>query len=332
MSNLDKVKKTTLYVFSVIGVLAVVVALFGVGSVSLTGGKTTSQSFGGISLPMVAPMADYEMARNSVSSYDESGEGYAEFDSASMNSAKTVSDIETADKKIIKNGSLGILVNKTEDTIQKITDLTNSMSGFVEDSQVYKSTQDTKSGYITVRVPAVSFEETIRQIKTFAEVVEREQITAQDVTADFVDMEARLKSLKAQETQFLSILKKAGTVKDILSVQKELGIVRSSIERLQGQIQVLSRQIEMSTITVNITSKSDVTILGIYWKPISVLKQSLHNLVVGMTEYIDYMIDFVFNLPVLILWLATYIFFGVMGWKVLRWVWMKYVKVSVAKK
>lgn len=139
-------------------------------------------------------------------------------------------------------------------------------------------------------------------------------------------MEARLKNMKAEEAQYLIILKKALTIKDILSVQNELGDVRENIERLQGQIQYLGRQTEMSTIVVNITSKADVTIFGIYWKPISVLKQAFHNLVVGLTEYIDSMIGFLLTLPVLILWFLTYAFFGVIVWKIINWIWLRFIK------
>lgn len=317
MTSFEKNKMRVLSVLAALGVLALSFSIFWNSSSFLgsLGSGVSSQSFNMSARDAGSPLSAapmYESAPNE------------NFTTESISDTKTVTKV--VDKKIIKNGSLNILVNKTEDTIQKITELATRMEGFVEGSEVYKSTEDTKSGYVTVRVPVIKFEDAVREIKTFAEIVEREQVSAQDVTEDYVDMEARLKNLKAEEAQYLIILKKAITIKDILSVQNELGNVRENIERLQGQIQFLGRQTEMSTIIVNITSKADVTIFGIYWKPISVLKQAFHNLVVGLTEYIDSMISFLLSLPVLVLWFLTYAFFGFIGWKIINWIWTRFIK------
>lgn len=222
-------------------------------------------------------------------------------------------------RKIVKNGLLSILVNKIEDSISSIRLLANNLGGFVNSSQVYESSGGIKSGNIVIRVPADKFEDAMAAVKKSAVKVEREDINAQDVTEQFVDLEARLRNFKAQETQYLEIMKKASTVDDILQVEQRLGDVRGQIEQIQGQLQFLSRQVDMSTITVSVMSEADVEVFGIRWRPLFIVKQSFHNMLSGLTSYIDSMIVFIFFLPRLTLWIATILFFAYLAWRLFKW-------------
>jgi hypothetical protein len=80
-------------------------------------------------------------------------------------------------------------------------------------------------------------------------------------------MQARLKTLKATEEQYLEILKKAVKIDDILNVSQYLSNVRTQIEQLQGEMNYLSRQVDMSIITVYLTSEPDVNPAGVIWNP-----------------------------------------------------------------
>lgn len=224
-------------------------------------------------------------------------------------------------RKIIKNGSLSLLVKKAEDASQNIQLLAINFGGFVSDMQIYDaaSGSDIKSGYITIRVPADRFDETMASIKKLAVKVEKESANANDVTEQFVDLEARLKNMEAQEVQYLEIMKKAYKVEEILNVQQYLGGIRGQIEQIKGQIQFLSRQIDMSTISISLTSEAEVKIFGIYWRPLTIIKQSFHTMLEGFAGYADSMIAFLFFLPRLILWLITIAFFAFIAWKIFRW-------------
>ncbi len=227
-------------------------------------------------------------------------------------------------RKIIKDGLLSLLVKKVEDSIQNIQALAKTMGGFVGSLQVYEASDGTKSGNITIRVPADRFEEALAAVKNFAVKVERENVTAQDVTETFIDLEARLKNLEAQEIQYLEILKRAFSIEDILNVQQRLGDVRGQIEQIQGQIQFLSRQVDMSTITVSMISEADIQVLGIRWRPLFVVKQSFYNMMSGLAGYVDSMIAFIFFLPRLILWLATIFFLIYICWRIIKWLRQKF--------
>lgn len=225
---------------------------------------------------------------------------------------------ELTQRKIIKNGSLSLLVDGVEESAAKIGQLAEDLGGFVSYSYLYEVSADTKGGTITIRVPADKFKEAFAKARELAQKVEKETVDAQDVTEQFVDLEARLKNLRAVESQYLEIMEKADTVEDILKVTQRLDATRRDIEVLEGQLKYLSEQAEMSTLTVYLTSLAEVEIFGIYWKPLFVVKQSFHNTLLGLKNYADSMIKLFFALPTIGLWLITIGFFVWAGYKLIR--------------
>lgn len=223
-------------------------------------------------------------------------------------------------RKVVKNGSLSLIVKSAEDAATKIQSVAERMGGFVGDSNIYEVSSGIKSGSVTIRVPAQKFEEAMAEVKKLAVKVERETVNARDVTEQYVDLEARLKNFRAEEEQYLGILKRASDINDILQVTQRLHSVRSQIEQIQGQLQYLSRQIDMSSITVSLTSEADIEVFGIRWRPLFVAKQALRSMFSGITGYMDIMIRLVIFIPVLLLWLAT-IGVGVwIVWRIIRWI------------
>ncbi len=105
---------------------------------------------------------------------------------------------------------------------------------------------------MTVRVPAAKFNESLDEIRKASSRVIVETVKGQDVTEEFVDIEARLKTKKALEAQFLEIMKQGKTVADALSVQRELADVRGEIEQIEGRKRFLENQTSLSTIKVRL--------------------------------------------------------------------------------
>ena len=91
--------------------------------------------------------------------------------------------------------------------------------------------QDATNATLTIRVPAARFAEVEAEIRKLGLRVEGEQMEAEDVTRQYVDQQARLRNLHAQEAQYLAILKQARSVKDILDVSEKLNGVRGEIEQ-----------------------------------------------------------------------------------------------------
>ncbi|MEJ7701891.1 MAG: DUF4349 domain-containing protein [Pyrinomonadaceae bacterium] len=140
--------------------------------------------------------------------------------------------------------------NAPEEAQQKITAIAESKGGFViESSQSSSDAQATTRDTVTmtIRIPAAKFNETLDEIRKTSSRVIVETVKGQDVTEEFIDIEARLKTKKALEEQFLGIMKQSKSVEDALNVQRELADVRGEIEQIEGRKRFLENQSSLST-------------------------------------------------------------------------------------
>lgn len=238
---------------------------------------------------------------------------------------------EFTQRKIVKNGSLSLLIKRVEDAVRDIKSIAEKFDGFVSESQIYESFTDVKSGSVIIRVPAERFDEAISEIKQLAVKVERERVSATDVTEQFIDLEAQIRNLKTEEAQYLTVMTQAKTVEDTLKVAQQLSNVRGRIEQIEGKLKFLSRQVDMSIIEVSLTAEAEVEVFGIRWRPLFVIKQSLRNMFSGLASFADLMIAFIFYLPVLILWFIVIVFIFAVIWRLFRWIRRKLFTPSIEK-
>jgi hypothetical protein len=176
----------------------------------------------------------------------------AQADEGSLAKADTAQSASQAiERKIIRNGKLTIETDSPTDGQQKITTIAESFGGFVITSE-FRQAGATSSEMvtITVRVPANQFNEALEKFRKTGNRVLNENVTGQDVTEEFLDLEARIKTKKALEAQFLEIMKQAKNVSDALEVQSQIADVRTEIERMEGRKRYLQNQSELSTITI----------------------------------------------------------------------------------
>jgi len=216
-------------------------------------------------------------------------------------------NIVATSRDIIRQGNISMLVEKAEDTVTSIEKITEAHNGFVDSSNVYEVSEGVKAGSITVRVPNKEFFATIDEIKKVAIKVLREDTSATDVTGAVADLLAQIKNLKATEEQYRQIMNRAGSIEEILQVAQRLSEVRGQIETTQAQLNYLSRQVAMSTISIDFSAEPEVKIFGIVWRPLTVLRQSARALMVDLAGLVDSAIRIVFALPGLIIRLALFI-------------------------
>jgi aspartate oxidase len=149
------------------------------------------------------------------------------------------------------------------ETAEKIIRIAQRTGGFLVTSNVNGSA-DATSASLTIRVSADKFDDVRIQIRKFGLRVESETIEAQDVTKQYVDQEARMRNLRAQEQQYLGILRKAATVKDTLEVSDKLNEVRGAIEERQAEFEALSKQVETVAINVTLRAEADAQVFGLH--------------------------------------------------------------------
>lgn len=182
---------------------------------------------------------------------------------------KSQTPVVPTERKIIRNAEMTLEADAPEDAQQKITTIAESKGGFVIESQ--RQISDTKatktdSVMMTVRVPAAKFDEALDEIRKSGTRVTREDVKGQDVTEEFIDVEARLKTQKALEAQFLEIMKQAKTVDDALNVQREIADVRGEIEKFEGRKKFLENQSEFSTLKILLESPAVASSSGFFYQ------------------------------------------------------------------
>jgi hypothetical protein len=173
---------------------------------------------------------------------------------------------------------------------------------------------------LTIRVPAARFEEARAEIHKLGLRVESEKIDAQDVTRQYVDQDANLRNLHAEEAQYLAILKQASTVKDMLLVSEKLSEVRGQIEQQQAEFNARSQQIETVALTISLRTEAEAQVFGLNWRPGYQLKLALRDGLESLATYATAMASILFYLPAVLLWVGTFLAGGIASWRVVRWI------------
>lgn len=165
-----------------------------------------------------------------------------------------------ADAKVIRNGSLTLVVASPTNALEDIQQIIAGIPGaFIATADV-RQAGDLQPTVLTLRVPAVAFDQAMAALRGLAKEVLAEQVTARDVTEEYSDLDARLRNLRAAETQLLALVEQAANVEDLLKVEKRLAEVRGEIEQLQGRLNVLENRIALATIHVLLHAPPDLSV------------------------------------------------------------------------
>lgn len=158
--------------------------------------------------------------------------------------------------QVIKQAQLTLTVKSGtfDSSLAAVRGLVEGEQGFIAgtDAQANPESNDQiRSGVISFMVPAGNFDATIDALNNLGKV-QSEHITGQDVSAQYVDLKARLANEEAQRDAMLALLAQAHNINDIITVQNQLGQITQQIEQLKGQINYLDHNTTFSTIAVTI--------------------------------------------------------------------------------
>ena len=232
--------------------------------------------------------------------------------------SREASSAEDADRQVIRSGTLEIISADPLQAAEQLRNLAMHLSGFVVSSKVSGSDERMQSAQVTLRIPADHFDEARAQVRAIAKSVEQDTVEARDVTREYADQEAALRNARAEEQQYLLILKRAASVKDVLEVSSKLAEVRAHIDELQADLRSLHHQVEMSLLTTNVTAIVEAQVFGIRWRPLYKAKLALRGALSAVADYGDSMVDLLVNLPVIAIWGFTILALLKVGWIVLR--------------
>lgn len=154
------------------------------------------------------------------------------------------------EKKLIKNGEVGFQVNSLSETKQKIVNALKVNGGYIAKENSYDYSNNPTDELI-VRVPAKDFDKFLSELLNGVEKVDYKRVDIEDVTEQFVDIEARLKTKRQLEAKYAELLTKANNMDDILKINKEMEMIREEIESAEGRLKYLSNQVGYSTLKIN---------------------------------------------------------------------------------
>ncbi len=156
---------------------------------------------------------------------------------------------------IIKNAELALLVTDTDIAIDRTTQIAADYGGYVISSRTWHEqwyTENYKHATITLAAPVDQFEQVMRRLRGLALHVTDENISGQDVTDEYVDLESRLGNLEATRDRIREFLEQAQDVEEALKVNQELTAVEGQIEQVQGRMNYLFDRASYSTIIVQV--------------------------------------------------------------------------------
>jgi|GEM_PF-4876048 len=164
------------------------------------------------------------------------------------------------ERHIIKNADLHLEVLNIDETVAELQKLIDQAGGYVFSRQIYEIGEERRGGSVSLRVPADRFAPLLSGIKELGKV-KNEHVYTDDVTMQFIDLEARITNLAAQEKRLRELLERAETVEDVMLVESELGRIRGELESLEGTFRHLRERINYSAINIHLEERDIRTLV-----------------------------------------------------------------------
>lgn len=254
---------------------------------------------------VVEKMVEREMAKDAAE--------YA--GSPASNEAKSLDLDAGAERMIIQTVNMVVVVESTDATLAALNEIVAAENGYISQSSRYLRNEQAYAN-LTLRVPASTLSEVLETIRGMAIRVENESLSGDDVTEEYMDIQARLRNLEATEAELLELLTEVrenrGKAEDILAVHRELTNIRGQIESLKGRSQYLSRMTALATIHLEVRPKEAPrpVVEKAKWNPLLTLNRALR----GFVSVLQFMVDLLIYVivyspyilvPVAVIWLLA---------------------------
>lgn len=212
------------------------------------------------------------------------------------------------ERMVVYTGTMSLEVEDTEATVAKIADILKASQGYISSRSLARTGSGKLRGSVTIRVPSAAMDSVLTQIKALAIRSLSEDSKSQDVTQQYIDLDARRKNLEAYEGELTKLLdtvrEQTGKAEDLLAVYNQLTEVRGQIEQIKGQQQYLENTSSLATYTLDLVPHEEVTVIEEGWNPGSTARTALRSLVQALQGLADIVIVFALFLAPILLILA----------------------------
>jgi len=225
-------------------------------------------------------------------------------------SPKAVPDAPRMPRMIIRTAEMSLIVSDTASAIDKITAAANGSNGYVADSKLWRDGQQLR-GTLTLRVPAQDLDRTLATLRKLGTRVQSETMSSDDVSQEYVDLQAQVTNLEAAETEMRGLMtdvrQKMKKAEDILDVYQQLTQLRGQIDQAKGRLRYLGQMTAMSTVKVELIPDAIAKpVVEPGWQPLAVFKdasRSLVNALEGMATLAIWIV--VYILPIVVLFVGA---------------------------
>jgi hypothetical protein len=213
--------------------------------------------------------------------------------------------------RVIRTANVTVEVanGRFDATLDGLFKISGELGGYISGSTASTDTGALRSGTITFQVPSDKFNQALTSVRQLGKV-QNFNIGGQDVSQQYVDLQARLKNAEAQRDAMLALLGQAHGVNEIIAVQNQIGTITGQIEQLKGQIAYFDHATSYSTIAVSVHESAVVVKTADAWGFTSSVSSALH----GFVNTLDYiLVALGYAGPVILLLLL-----GLLAWRFRR--------------
>ncbi len=197
-------------------------------------------------------------------------------------------------RMIVQTASLRLIVKDAPNALQAVKQVVAAQQGYIATSRTWKEDGE-PSSQVTIRVPSEKLEVTLKQLRALALDVDSESLSGEDVTEEYVDLQASLRNEQAYERELLELLtqtrQRTGNADDLLAVYNRVNEVRGRIEKMQGRMQYLEKTSSMATINLELIPSSlaqPINVAG--WHPTGTVRTSIRALLRALQVLVDIVI------------------------------------------
>jgi len=170
-------------------------------------------------------------------------------ESALQTDDQNLNKIDTIGRKIIKQGELRFETKDINKTKSLVTLAVQELNGYIAKDAANDYSEKFEHR-LTIRVPAEKFDSLLLKISENVEKLDSKSIDILDVTEEYIDVEARIKTKKELQTRYAELLRQATKVDEILNIEKEMGNLQTELESVEGRMKYLKDRIAFSTLTI----------------------------------------------------------------------------------
>jgi len=192
-------------------------------------------------------------------------------------------------RMIIRNANLSMIVDDTASAIEKITAAAESAGGYVSDTKVWRDGEQLR-GTVTARIPADRLTPSLAVIRKLAVRIQSETIGSQEVTQEYVDLDAQLRNLQAAETELRKLMttirQNSKKASEVLEMYQQLTTIQGQIEQTKGRMRYLSQMSAMAVVQADLVPNALAKpVVEPGWQPVVIMKDASRALVNALEAF-----------------------------------------------